>query len=236
MNNCVFTHTHTHTYFFVQTIDIWPYSGSSESLLADHRLLYFWPNIGFAQAWAVQNSLSRKTLFYFLFFCLRGGGWERRLRVKNHTALCWQLHIVLQVLCKSYPSEFVSYFHYCRSLRFEDKPDYSYLKRLFRDLFIREGTFYDSSPQIYVHISLSSFNFIFMMICSWPVEMFSFMSSTKFNLGTYYNCFWILTLLLVQVINLTMYLTGLYWSTLRLVAALEEGSVVVNSRFETYPL
>jgi hypothetical protein len=24
-------------------------------------------------------------------------------------------------------------------LRFEDKPDYSYLKRLFRDLFIREG-------------------------------------------------------------------------------------------------
>ncbi|CAL5436562.1 unnamed protein product [Camellia sinensis] len=45
-----------------------------------------------------------------------------------------------KVLCKSYPSEFISYFHYCRSLRFEDKPDYSYLKRLFRDLFIREGT------------------------------------------------------------------------------------------------
>lgn len=44
-----------------------------------------------------------------------------------------------QVLCKGYPSEFVSYFHYCRSLRFEDKPDYGYLKRLFRDLFIREG-------------------------------------------------------------------------------------------------
>ena len=32
---------------------------------------------------------------------------------------------VNQALCKSYPSEFVSYFHYCRSLRFEDKPDYS---------------------------------------------------------------------------------------------------------------
>jgi len=46
----------------------------------------------------------------------------------------------LQVLCKNYPSEFTSYFHYCRSLRFDDKPDYSYLKRLFRDLFIREGT------------------------------------------------------------------------------------------------
>ena len=36
--------------------------------------------------------------------------------------------------------EFASYFHYCRSLRFDDKPDYAYLKRLFRDLFIREGS------------------------------------------------------------------------------------------------
>ncbi|MBA0686277.1 hypothetical protein Goari_013886 [Gossypium aridum] len=49
----------------------------------------------------------------------------------------------IEVLCKSYPSEFVSYFQYCRSLRFEDKPDYSYLKRLFRDLFIREGYSFD---------------------------------------------------------------------------------------------
>ncbi|KAF5937521.1 hypothetical protein HYC85_025027 [Camellia sinensis] len=49
----------------------------------------------------------------------------------------------VEVLCKSYPSEFISYFHYCRSLRFDDKPDYSYLKRLFRDLFIREGYQFD---------------------------------------------------------------------------------------------
>jgi casein kinase 1 epsilon len=49
----------------------------------------------------------------------------------------------IEVLCKNQPSEFVSYFHYCRSLRFDDKPDYSYLKRLFRDLFIREGYQFD---------------------------------------------------------------------------------------------
>ncbi|KAL1188867.1 Casein kinase 1-like protein 9 [Cardamine amara subsp. amara] len=49
----------------------------------------------------------------------------------------------IEVLCKNQPSEFVSYFRYCRSLRFEDKPDYSYLKRLFRDLFIREGYQFD---------------------------------------------------------------------------------------------
>uniref|UniRef100_A0A804U6Q1 non-specific serine/threonine protein kinase n=1 Tax=Zea mays TaxID=4577 RepID=A0A804U6Q1_MAIZE len=48
-----------------------------------------------------------------------------------------------EVLCKSYPSEFVSYFNYCRSLRFEDRPDYSFLKKLFRDVFIREGYQFD---------------------------------------------------------------------------------------------
>ena len=49
------------------------------------------------------------------------------------------LYFNWQVLCKSFPPEFTSYFLYVRSLRFEDKPDYPYLKRLFRDLFIREG-------------------------------------------------------------------------------------------------
>ncbi|XP_062213583.1 uncharacterized protein LOC133914495 [Phragmites australis] len=49
----------------------------------------------------------------------------------------------IEALCRGYPTEFVSYFHYCRSLRFEDVPDYQYLKRLFRDLFIREGFQFD---------------------------------------------------------------------------------------------
>lgn len=49
------------------------------------------------------------------------------------------LHRTLQVLCKGFPLEFVTYFQYCRSLRFDDKPDYSYLRKLFRDLFAREG-------------------------------------------------------------------------------------------------
>ena len=42
-------------------------------------------------------------------------------------------------LCKGFPTEFVVFFQYVRSLRFDDKPDYSYLRKLFRDLFVREG-------------------------------------------------------------------------------------------------
>jgi len=45
----------------------------------------------------------------------------------------------VEVLCKGYPPEFSHYLNYVRSLRFEDKPDYQYLRKLFRDLFLREG-------------------------------------------------------------------------------------------------
>ncbi len=50
----------------------------------------------------------------------------------------------VETLCKGYPNEFVQYLNYCRSLHFEDKPDYAYLRKLFRDLFIREGYKYDA--------------------------------------------------------------------------------------------
>mmetsp|Transcript_108881 Transcript_108881/g.243102 ORF Transcript_108881/g.243102 Transcript_108881/m.243102 type:complete len:383 (-) Transcript_108881:163-1311(-) len=49
----------------------------------------------------------------------------------------------IEVLCKHFPCEFVTYLNYCRSLRFEDRPDYAYLRRLLKDLFFREGYQYD---------------------------------------------------------------------------------------------
>jgi serine/threonine protein kinase len=41
-------------------------------------------------------------------------------------------------LCRGYPSEFRDYFVHCSMLGFEDRPDYRYLKRIFRDLFERQ--------------------------------------------------------------------------------------------------
>eukprot|EP00045_Choanoeca_perplexa_P001678 m.21148 g.21148 ORF g.21148 m.21148 type:complete len:361 (-) comp11106_c0_seq1:88-1170(-) len=49
----------------------------------------------------------------------------------------------IEVLCKGFPSEFATYLNFCRSLRFDDKPNYSYLRQLFRNLFHREGYVYD---------------------------------------------------------------------------------------------
>jgi serine/threonine protein kinase len=42
-------------------------------------------------------------------------------------------------LCEGFPNEFAVYLSYSRSLRYEDRPDYNYLRTMFRDLFAREG-------------------------------------------------------------------------------------------------
>uniref|UniRef100_G1SAJ6 non-specific serine/threonine protein kinase n=1 Tax=Nomascus leucogenys TaxID=61853 RepID=G1SAJ6_NOMLE len=41
----------------------------------------------------------------------------------------------VEVLCKGFPAEFAMYLNYCRGLRFEEVPDYMYLRQLFRILF-----------------------------------------------------------------------------------------------------
>ncbi|XP_052184960.1 casein kinase 1-like protein 6 [Diospyros lotus] len=89
-----------------------------------------------------------ESLGYVLMYFLRGSlpwqGLRAGTKKQKYDKISEKKMLTpIEVLCKSYPSEFVSYFHYCRSLRFEDKPDYSYLKRLFRDLFIREGYQFD---------------------------------------------------------------------------------------------
>ncbi|CAN1180800.1 Casein kinase 1-like protein 11 [Linum perenne] len=98
------------------------------------------------------NKQSRRddleSLGYVLMYFLRGSlpwqGLKAGTKKQKYDKISEKKMLTpVEVLCKNYPSEFTSYFHYCRSLRFEHKPDYSYLKRLFRDLFIREGYQFD---------------------------------------------------------------------------------------------
>ncbi|KAG5363468.1 Casein kinase I-like protein hhp1 [Yarrowia sp. B02] len=46
-------------------------------------------------------------------------------------------------LTKGLPNEFAIFLSYSRSLRFEDRPDYIYLRRLMKDFFIRSNYRYD---------------------------------------------------------------------------------------------
>ena len=50
-----------------------------------------------------------------------------------------KLSTPIDFLCKGLASEFVTFLTYARNLRFEDKPDYAYVKTLFKDLFVKSG-------------------------------------------------------------------------------------------------
>ncbi|KAL3618222.1 Casein kinase 1-like protein 2 [Castilleja foliolosa] len=89
-----------------------------------------------------------ESLGYVLMYFLRGSLPWQGLKAGNKKQKYEKISekkvsTSIEALCRSYPAEFASFFHYCRSLRFDDKPDYAYLKRIFRDLFIREGFQFD---------------------------------------------------------------------------------------------
>lgn len=50
---------------------------------------------------------------------------------------------VLYLICIHMVAAFRAYFDHIRSLGFEDRPDYEYLRRLFREQFVRKGYSYD---------------------------------------------------------------------------------------------
>ena len=53
-----------------------------------------------------------------------------------------KLQIPTEILCYGLPDEIVFYLNYCKSLRFEDRPDYDYLRSLFIKLLTMCNTVY----------------------------------------------------------------------------------------------
>jgi casein kinase I family protein HRR25 len=49
----------------------------------------------------------------------------------------------IEALTRGLHQEFADYLNYCRKLRFEEKPDYSVLRKIFRDLAGKQGIEYD---------------------------------------------------------------------------------------------
>ncbi|KAG6416332.1 hypothetical protein SASPL_123760 [Salvia splendens] len=89
-----------------------------------------------------------ESLGYVLLYFLRGSlpwqGLKAATKKQKYDKICEKkLSTPIEVLCKSHPVEFASYFHYCHSLTFDQRPDYGFLKRLFRELFTREGCEFD---------------------------------------------------------------------------------------------
>ena len=89
-----------------------------------------------------------ESLAYILMYFLRGALPWQGLKAANKKQKydCIRekkLTTPSDLLCSGLPNEFGILLNYCRSLNFDDKPDYPYLRRLFRDLFVRKGYQYD---------------------------------------------------------------------------------------------
>ncbi|KAK4391813.1 Casein kinase-like protein 2 [Sesamum angolense] len=111
------------------------------SILLD-RIFYFVETLIYSVEQSRRDDL--ESLGFVLMYFLRGSlpwqGLKAGTKKQKYEKISEKkVSTSIEALCRGYPTEFASYFHYCRSLRFEDKPDYAYLKRIFRDLFIREG-------------------------------------------------------------------------------------------------
>ncbi|CAM0945844.1 unnamed protein product [Alopecurus aequalis] len=89
-----------------------------------------------------------ESIGYVLLYFLRGSlpwqGLKAATKKQKYDKISEKkLSTPIEVLCKSHPVEFASYFHYCHSLTFDQRPDYGFLRRLFRDLSDREGIQFD---------------------------------------------------------------------------------------------
>lgn len=58
-----------------------------------------------------------------------------------------KMAVSIHSLCKDTPDELRKYLDYCRSLRFEDKPNYAYLRQLFKEA-IDSGKYGDPNQEL----------------------------------------------------------------------------------------
>lgn len=85
--------------------------------------------------------------YVLIYFCRGSLPWQglkaATKRQKYDRIMEKKMTISNDVLTKGLPAEFLEYMRYIKNLRFDDKPDYPYLRKLFRDLFKRENYRYD---------------------------------------------------------------------------------------------
>ncbi|ODV62552.1 serine/threonine protein kinase HRR25 [Ascoidea rubescens DSM 1968] len=85
--------------------------------------------------------------YVLIYFCRGSLPWQglkaATKRQKYDRIMEKKLSCSSESLTRGLPTEFAHYLEYTRHLRFEDKPDYNFLRRMFRELFIREEYRYD---------------------------------------------------------------------------------------------
>ncbi len=80
--------------------------------------------------------------FVFVYITKGSLPWQglqaKTQKEKYQKILRKMLSTSIEMLCQGLPIEFVKYFQYVRGLKFEQKPDYQYLRRLLKELFYKK--------------------------------------------------------------------------------------------------
>jgi len=85
-----------------------------------------------------------ESICYVLVYFFRGSLPWQNIKTgcqeeKDERIMQKKLNIAPEVLCKGMPEEFVTLLMYCRNLKFDDEPDYAYMRNLLKELFIKNG-------------------------------------------------------------------------------------------------
>lgn len=79
--------------------------------------------------------------YIFIYFCKGSLPWQglkaTTKKQKYDRILEKKLSVTVDSLCQGLPIEFKEYMNYCKNLKFDERPDYLYLARLFKDLSIK---------------------------------------------------------------------------------------------------
>jgi casein kinase 1 len=126
-------------YFDPKTRQHIPYR-EGKNLTGTARYASVSTHIGLEQARRDDLESLNYVLVYLLLGQLPWQGLQARTRKEKYDRIKEVKSTTpLNVLCNGLPPEFELAIAYCRSLSFESCPDYDYLKRLYRDAFVRGG-------------------------------------------------------------------------------------------------
>lgn len=89
-----------------------------------------------------------ESIGYILLYFLKGNLPWQQLNAETFEEFFMEIKekktiLGVDMLCGDLPQEFGVYLNYCRNLKFDEKPDYGYLKKIFKELFVRNGYEYD---------------------------------------------------------------------------------------------
>lgn len=86
--------------------------------------------------------------FYFLKGTLPWQGLPAKTKEEKYRKIKEKkIETSVEQLAIGLPEEFATYLQYVRSLRFQDRPDYAYLRGLFQELYVAEG--YDKQDPVF---------------------------------------------------------------------------------------